>query len=73
MGCYNRLGHWCECPTGPNAVFIDGAPIGSLRDDGTSTCDDAAGKSDGVPPPGMINDCGCQCFCGTPETGPCGA
>jgi hypothetical protein len=72
-GCYNRLGHGCECPTGANAVFIDGAPIGSLRDDGSSTCDDAAGKSDGTPPPGMTNGCGCQCFCGTADTGPCGA
>jgi hypothetical protein len=72
-GCYNRDGHKCECPTGPNAVFIDGAPIGSLRDDGSSTCDNAAGKSDGTPPPGMTNGCGCQCFCGTADTGPCGA
>jgi hypothetical protein len=77
-GCYNRDGHKCECPTGPNAVFIDGAPIGSLRDDGSSTCDNAAGKSDGnvywlTKENNSPDGCGCQCFCGTPDTEPCGA
>ena len=73
VGCYNRLSHACECPTGDNAVFVDGLPIGSLRDDGTNTCDDAEEKSDNRPPPTMTAGCNCECMCGTPETEPCGA
>jgi hypothetical protein len=72
MGCYNRLSHACECPTGPNAVFVDGLPIGSLRDDKTNTCDDAEEKSDNTPKPSMTKGCKCECFCGTEETGKCG-